>query len=182
MSESEETVKYRVLRRTENAIQRQSKANEELRRQGQSLKQSHRNINELRDERRLADRDLTNMKHNRNVFKRFFLDNCCCCCCQWCRQLCEDKRTKSRLKETTTESEEPDPDDQTVNATWTLRYRHMTVDQQIAENLRRLNEDAEETERELRKQNQLVDEMEQKAKRETQMLNKSSMKMKQLVD
>ena len=179
MSENEEKLKTRILKRTENAIQRQSVANEELKKQGKSVNESNKNLNELRYERRLGDQDLSHMKRNKNVFKRFLLDYCCCCCCQCCRDCCQDKQNRVRV--TTTESEEPDPDEETVNATWTQRYRHKTVDQQIAENLRRLNEDAEETDRELRRQNQLIDKMDSKAKRETKMLDKSSKDMNELI-
>ena len=77
MSESREHIEKNILELAQSAAQTQATANEQLKRQGQSLKRSHWKINKLTVERTAADKDLTHIKKNKSVFKRLFLDYCC---------------------------------------------------------------------------------------------------------
>ena len=181
MSENQEKIQRSILERTERTAQTQVSAKDELKRQGESLKNSNKNINELRDERTAADRDLSHIKKNQNVFKRFLMNCCFCCCCQCCKDCCEDKTTEPFIAPVTTESEEPDPDDDTVNKNWTQRYEPKTWYQKMDQNLKKLQEDAQDMETQLKKQNKSAAKLNEKIKSENKALEKSTQTMKEII-
>lgn len=176
MAANQEEIKKHILKTTQNVDQRQSEAYNNLKRQGQSLKASNKNINELRDERRKGDEDLAHIKRHKNIFLRFFLDYCCC---QWCRDLIEGKPPKPPPI-VTTESEEPDPDPVTVEDLWKQDYKPPNWLDQMNKLLAKLEEESDEYEAEIAKQKELVEKMNKKAKIETKQLGKSSNNMKDI--
>ena len=180
MSETPDQIQKRLLEQTQRMVQLSAATNKRLKEQGQSFERSDKNINELRKERETADKDLSHIKKNQNVFKRFLLDYLCCCCCQCCRDCCEDK-TEPVFIAVTSESEEPDPDEETINRLWTQRWEPKTEYQQMDDNLKRLQEDAEECERELRKHNIYIQKLNKESKTQTKGLQKSIQVMKKII-
>ncbi|CAG2115004.1 unnamed protein product [Medioppia subpectinata] len=166
----QQEIKKRILETTRSAKERQSDAYDELKQQGKSLHASDKAVNKLRHERQLGDKELDQMKDEQNICQRLLCNIFCCGCCR-------KKKSAEKLPSvlvTTTESEEPDPDDQTVDKLWTQHYRPKTWKEEMDENLNRLRADAEEGERELKRQIKLSAQMKAKAETETKGLKNTN--------
>lgn len=170
-----------ILEKTESAVQKQNTALKQLKQQRKKLKSTKKNLKQLSVERKLGDKDLEHIKKNKNVFKKFFLDYCCCCKC--CRNCCEDKPkpiAKPPIFTTTTDSEEPDPTDDVIEHTWNQRLQPKTWSQRMDLNLKRLQEEAEETNEVLKKDKKLIPRLNEKTKYETKSLDNSTKIMKDI--
>ena len=184
-NESPEQIQRRVSDVTASAVQRQAGAKNQLKKQGIALKETNRDINTLRANRQSTDNDLNHIKANKSVFKALVFDYCFCCCrCQRLRDWCEGRE---HLKDRqpviiTTESEEADPDPQTVEKLWTQRYEPKSWYESMDDNLKRLQIEAEECEQELKKQKQLISKIDTKAKSESTKLENSAKLMSDIRD
>jgi len=180
-SPSLQLLQQKILERTQNAGQIQTNAFNQLRDEGSHLKRSNQNINQIRNERKLVQKQLKEIKQNKNWFRKFFIDYCCCYCCfcQCCRDCCEEKIVlpNKTLTTTITESEEPEPDSQTIEKMWNKRYEPNNWYKSMDENLRQLQKQAEELQMETNEQNKLIAKMHKMTKKEKKKLRKINNKI-----